>query len=265
MKLGFFGCGNMGEAFLKSICEKNLIPSSSITVCNREAEKNERLVSEYEVASTLDGTDIQDSDILFLGFKPQNLEDIVFTPKEGMIVVSMLAGKKIDTIQKQFLNTKVVRIMPNVGQFVGQGMTGMLFDSESAFSTEEKALIHSLIQSGGAVMELENEEQIDAIGAISGSGPAYFFRFSEALQKSAESLGFSSAQAELLVRQTLIGSAMLLQENPEDSCGMWREKVTSPKGTTEQALRVFNEDGLDALAQKAVEAAIKRTKALGVE
>jgi pyrroline-5-carboxylate reductase len=263
MKLGFFGCGNMGEAFLKSICEKNLIPSSNITVCNRESDKNERLVETYEVQSTLDCADLQDSDILFLGFKPQNLEEIKFTPKEGMIVISMLAGKKISAIQKQFLNIKVVRIMPNVGQFVGQGMTGLLFAPQSKFTTEEKALIHSLIQSGGNVLELDNEDQIDAIGTISGSGPAYFFRFAEALAKSAESLGFSSDQSEQLVRQTLIGSAHLLQKNPNDSSSDWREKVTSRGGTTEQALRVFNEEGLDALAQKAVDAAMKRTKELG--
>ncbi len=253
----------MGEAFLSGILKSKLCNSEDIIACNRTAEKNKKLEKKYQIKTTLQPSDLSDCDILFLGFKPQNLADITFTPKSGIVVISMLAGKKVSTIQEIFLNTKIVRIMPNVGQFVGKGTTGLFFNPQSNFTSDEKATVRSLLASGGQVLELEKETQIDWIGAISGSGPAYFFRFAEALQHAGEKLGFTPQQAESLVRQTFIGSAYLLEQNPNDTFSTWREHVTSPKGTTEQALRILNEKDLDELIEQAVNAAIKRTQELG--
>jgi pyrroline-5-carboxylate reductase len=262
MKLGFFGCGNMGESFLRGIIQKELCTPEDILVCDKTEERLVVLKEKYSILTTLDSKDLENCDILFLGFKPQNLVDIQFSSRKGMIVISMLAGKQVSAIGEKFLNTKIVRIMPNIGQFVEQGMTGLFFGLAD-FSSEEKTTIRSLLASGGTVLDLETEQQIDWIGAISGSGPAYFFRFAEALQSSAEQLGFAPDQAEMLVRQTLIGSAYLLQNNPDDSCSLWRERVTSPKGTTEQALRIFNEQDIDTLVKTAIDAAMKRTQELG--
>ena len=265
MKLGFFGCGNMGEAFLGGIIKKGVCSEENILVYDRAAERLQILQEKYAVATTLNSNDLEDCDVLFLGFKPQGLSTIGFTPKAGMIVISMLVGKEIVSIEEKFPQTKIARIMPNVGLFVGKGMTGLFFNPENTFTSEERETVRSLLTAGEKVLELEAEEQIDKLSTISGSGPAYFFRFAEALQQSAEQLGFTPEQSELMVKQTLIGSAQLLQDNPNDSCALWREKVTSPKGTTEQALRIFNENDINALVQEAVDAAKKRSEELSKE
>jgi len=253
----------MGESFLNGILKKGVCPSSDIIICDKTVERLQLLQEKYGVETTTNSKDIEDCDILFLGFKPQNLADIQFTPKEGMIVISMLVGKNSALIAEKFPQTKIARIMPNVGQFVGKGMTGLFF--AESFNESEQSIVRALLEAGGTVLELKQEEQIDAMSTISGSGPAYFFRFAEALQKSAEKLGFSSEQSELLVRQTLIGSAHILQENPKDTFALWRERVTSPKGSTEQALRVFNENDINTLVQKASQSALKRTKEFQTE
>lgn len=260
MKLGFFGCGNMGESFLNGILKKAVCRSSDIIICEKTAERRQVLKEKYSVAVTTDSKDIENCDILFLGFKPQNLADIQFAPKEKMIVISMLVGKNSALIAEKFPQTKIARIMPNVGQFVGKGMTGLFFDV--TFTESEQSTVRSLLESGGKVLKLEQEEQIDAMSTISGSGPAYFFRFAEAMQRAGEKFGFTPEQSELLVKQTLIGVGEILQKNPDDSCSVWREKVTSPKGSTEQALRIFNEANIDSLVQKASESALKRTEEL---
>lgn len=265
MKLGFFGCGNMGEAFLKSIVAKEVFLPRDITVCNREAEKNERLAKVYGVNTTLHAEDLETCDYLILGFKPQNLAEISFTPKQGMVVISMLAGKTIEKIEDRLLNTKIVRIMPNLGQFTGYGVTGVVFHPTMSFAQTEKDIVRDIVESGGKMLLLPNEEKIDQLSTISGSGPAYFFLFAEKLVQAAKKYGFTDTEADILVRQTFLGSAEIAKQNPSDSFADWRKKVTSPKGTTEQAIRIFEEKELGEIVEEAALAALKRTEELAQE
>lgn len=265
MKLGFFGCGNMGEAFLKSILSQKVFESQDIIVCNREAEKNNRLAKQYNVKTTLAPSGLQDCDILMVAFKPQNLAEISFVPRKGMVVVSMLAGKTIEKVQEKFMNTKIVRIMPNLGQFVDFGVTGVVFDPTTNFEDVEREIVFLILESGGKVLELETETRLDQLSTISGSGPAYFFLFAEKLVEAAQKYGFSEEEADLLVRQTFLGSAEIAKQNPDNTFALWREKVTSPKGTTEQAIRVFEEADLGKIVEEAAFAALKRTQELSQE
>lgn len=254
----------MGEAFLKSVLGQKLFSSSGILICEKKEERCAQLRDKYGVQTTQDPLDLQNCAYLILAFKPQNLADIQF-PTSSMIVITMLAGKTIASVKKKFLSTKVVRIMPNLGQFVGQGMTGVVFDSTASFTSQEEEIVKNILTSGGKILTLESEEKLDQLSTISGSGPAYFFLFAEQLVQTAKQYGFSEEEADLLVRQTFLGSAEIMRQNPEDSFALWRERVTSPKGTTEQALRVFQEADLQKIITEAAQSALDRTHELAQE
>ena len=262
MKLGFLGCGNMGTAILDGVVSGE-IGIDSILVANKEKEKNEILAEKYGIQTTTKVVDLQDCDVIILGIKPQGLESLKFIPKEGSIIVSLLAGTQVSYLREKFPSARIVRTMPNLGQFVGRGMTGIFFDPDSGFEEAEIELVEKLFFAGGKTLQLETEEKIDWIGAISGSGPAYFLAFAEALIASAIDLGFSLEEADILVRQTLLGTGEVVEKFPEDSLAEWKKKVMSPGGTTEQAILSFEKSKLDLIMKDAVDAAMKRTKEMG--
>ena len=259
MKLAFYGCGNMGTAILDAVVKQKVFSSDEIIVLNRTEEKNEILFQKYKVNTTLNSKDLESVDMVVLGFKPQQLSEIDFNPKEGAVLISLLAGKTFAELQNKFPNTKIVRTMPNLGQFAGEGMTGIVFDK--GFTESEKESVKNIFNAGGKVLELDTEEKLNSLTVISGCGPAYFFRFAEILSGQAESLGFSAEDANLLARQTLVGAAEVIKQS-EDSLGIWREKVTSKGGVTAAGLQGFADGGLEKVIEKGIAAALKRNEEL---
>jgi pyrroline-5-carboxylate reductase len=262
MNVGFLGCGTMGTAILDGIIARGIV-SDPILVANREKKKNDILVEKYGVCTTQKVSDLRDRDIVILGIKPQGLTELKFVPKEGAIIISLLAGTSVVRLREKFPMSRIVRTMPNLGQFAGKGMTGMFFDPNSGFEEEEQVFVEALFSAGGKTLLLDSEEKIDWIGAISGSGLAYFFCFAEYLMQAAISLGFTESEADLLVRQTFLGAGEVADQFADTSLVEWKKKVMSPGGTTEQAIAIFEKGKLDSLVQKAVNAAMKRTKELG--
>ncbi|MCF7830933.1 pyrroline-5-carboxylate reductase [Candidatus Gracilibacteria bacterium] len=264
MKLGILGCGNMGEAFLQSILERKIISLADILVCDLDPKRREVLSRKYDVATTDKVQELVNQELLLLAIKPQNLRDLPVIEKET-IIISMLAGTSVSKLKTKFPQAKIVRIMPNLGQFVGLGMTGVFWDKKISFSSTEKEIIQLILTSDAKVLELEKEDLLDKLAAISGSGPAYFLSFAENIVVAAQELGFTEKEAELLVRQTFVGTAKILQENPEDSLAEWRDKVTSPQGTTAEALRSFKKNDLERIVLSAVRAAEKRAGEINQE
>lgn len=261
MKIFFLGCGNMGEAFLKSGLEKNIFLPKDVLVLGKTQTRKDYLKKKYGVNYAQKIEEMQQSDIIFLGVKPQNLEELPVQNLEGKIVISILAGSPIIKISEKFQNAKIVRTMPNLGQFVNAGMSGMFFDKN--FTNEEKKIVKSIFTSGGKIVEVHNEEMLDAVTAISGSGPAYFFNFVEKLELAAQKLGFSNKDSELLAKQTFFGSADILKNYPADSAEIWKKKVCSKGGTTEKAIENFENSDFEKIIFESAKASMNRAKELG--
>ena len=254
----------MGTAILDGVISKG-ISSEPIMVSTRKKQSSDALIEKYGVSATQTAKDLQDRDVIILGIKPQGLDELKFVPKDGAIVVSLLVGTPVARLREKFPTARIVRTMPNLGQLVGTGMTGIFFDPDSGFEEHESDFVASLFSAGGKVLRLDAEEKIDWIGAISGSGPAYFFAFAEALSLSAIELGFSPDEAEILVRQTLTGAGEVVEKFDETSLSEWKQRVMSPGGTTEQAIASLEKSNLGGIVKKAVGAAMKRTKEMSAE
>lgn len=266
MKITFIGGGNMGEAFIASLTQKEVYKPSDITVIGRTQERLDLLHQKYGVKTTTDINEVQNAKIIFLAIKPQGVETLptfTFKKDKSPILISILAGTTVQKLQMQFVNTKVVRTMPNLGQFVGEGMTGLYFDNTTNFTNLEKEEINNIFSAGGKTVEVNEEHKIDAITAISGSGPAYAFYFLEAFETAAQELGFTAKEAKTLTRQTLVGATEILKANNNDSPQEWRKKVTSKGGTTEAACNILVNSEFKKILTQAVTAAQSKAKELG--
>jgi pyrroline-5-carboxylate reductase len=259
------GFGNMGKTYANSFISSRFIKPEDIHILTRSlhATSNEYGIP-YSNFTIIPTNRIEDFDIIILAVKPQDFSSLAsgIKPflKPNQIVFSVMAGVTISTIEKQLGCSKIVRSMPNIPTQIGKGMT--VFSASSYVDRKELFIIQNLINTTGKSIYVENEKLIDAATAISGSGPAYVFYFMNAMIKAAEGLGFSQSEAELLVNQTFMGSVDL-QNTSSISNEDWIKKVASKGGTTEQALKVFNENSVEDAIIKAVQAANNRALELG--
>ncbi|MFN4262755.1 MAG: pyrroline-5-carboxylate reductase [Thioalkalivibrionaceae bacterium] len=207
---------------------------------------------------------VRDTTIVILAVKPQSFDTLAseLSPLQlaPAAAVSVMAGVPAERLAGAFApGTPIARAMPNTPALAGVGMTGLWFDAH--FDVPRKARIETLLLAVGQALEVTDEAQLHAVTALSGSGPAYLFRFGEALIRAGTTLGLDEAQASLLARETLFGAATLARGEP-DLAGL-RAQVTSPGGTTAAALECFDRDGrLDALVKEALAAAHQRSRAL---
>lgn len=265
MKVIIMGFGNMGQTYANSFISSRFIKPEDIHILTRSLHATS---IEYGIPSsnftTSPNNRIEDFDIIILAVKPQDFSSLAsgIKPflKPNQIVFSVMAGVTISTIEKQLGCSKIVRSMPNIPTQIGKGMT--VFSASSYVDRKELFIIQNLINTTGKSIYVENEKLIDAATAISGSGPAYVFYFMNAMIKAAEGLGFSQSEAELLVNQTFMGSVDL-QNTSSLSNENWIKKVASKGGTTEQALKVFNENSVEEVVIKAIQAANNRALELG--
>lgn len=268
--LAFLGAGSMGGAILRGVVASGIRVDGGITATNRTPEKAAAFadldgVTSIALSEATDGNAdaVSKARIVLVGVKPAMVPDLLreIAPHlaDDAIVVSLAAGVTLQTFADNLgADVRVIRSMPNTPSTVGKGVTGLA--AGAAASAEDLALVHSLFETVGAVVEVP-ESQIDALSTISGSGPAYVYLLIEELTKAAVGMGFSETDARTMVEQTFIGATALLDASGEEPSEL-RRRVTSPKGTTERAVAVLQEAHLERTFADAAAAALARAKEL---
>ncbi len=261
-KIGVIGCGNMGEAIVRGIVKSKNIKSTQIIVSDVDPDKLEMVVEKYNVAGTTSNRRVvENSQIIFLSVKPKDLENTVLPIKDAFknkTVISVLAGIKISKIKDLISEATIIRCMPNTPALIGEGAIGVSFEENIDISKKEELI--DILKSMGIVVEV-NEELMDAVTGLSGSGPAYVFMFIEALIQGGIKEGLSYQQAKELAVQTVLGSARLVKETGEHP-SVLRDKVSSPGGTTIYAIHKLEEKSLKDAVISAVSEATKRSREL---
>lgn len=253
----------MGSALVRGSLKSHFLEEKNIVAFDKEKEKLESFCKELNVVSAAsNGEAVLGSDYIFLCVKPQQMKEVLseigpkLQPKQCL--VSIAAGVRTNTIETSLsVNIPLVRVMPNTPAMVGVGMTAV---TKARNATEDHLrFVVDFFSSVGKVAVLE-EELFDTVTAVSGSGPAYFFYLTEALEEAGKKLGLSSELAKLFSRQTCLGAAQMLvgAQDPK----VLREKVTSPGGTTEAALKYLKEKDWSNVFVEAVHCAQERSKVL---
>lgn len=265
MRLGLIGGGNMAHAIALAALRSGFCAASDLLVSEPSAERRE-LFATAGVRTVWDNAAVAaESDVLILAVKPQVMEAALASVRTALnpartLVVSIAAGRRAGQIEQGLpAGTRVVRVMPNTPLLAGVGMSVL---AAGANATPDDVLqVRTLFEAGGRVLELA-EELFDAVTAVSGSGPAYFFLLVEALAAAGKQVGIPPEAAALLARQTFVGAARLL-ESTDTPVETLRRQVTSPGGTTAAAIETFEAGGLLDLVARAVSAATTRGRELG--
>lgn len=261
--IALLGVGKLGEALLSGLLRAGHAPAGVVAAERSEARAAD-IAERYGVATASALQAVAQADVVLLAVKPQDmrvaLAEMAPAVRPGTLVVSMAAGTTIRTIEAELPEgTHVVRVMTNTPVFVDEAMSVL---SGGTHSREEHlALVEDLLRPVGRVLRLP-ESQLDAVTALSGSGPAYFFYLVEAMTDAGILLGLPRAVAAELIVQTAVGSARMLQESDEHPVVL-REAVMSPAGTTISAIRVMEDHGVRAAMLAALEAARDRSRQLG--
>jgi pyrroline-5-carboxylate reductase len=262
-KVAVIGAGVMGEALISALITYGVKPTN-IVISEKREERAAELITRYKVANAALAQNVAQSDLILLVVKPQDmatvLAEIAPVISKGVLVISFVAGKQIRSIADQIGTSAnpVIRVMPNTPTLVGAGMAAI--SCCVLVTPEQKDFTLGFLGAVGKVIEVDEDLQ-DAVTATSGSGPAYFFRFVEAMIDGAVALGLSKEDATTLTIQTIVGSAKLLDQSG-DSPTTLRENVTSPNGTTFAALNSFNDSDISATVAKAMKAARDRSQEL---
>ncbi len=265
MRISFIGGGNMGEAMLSAVLAAELAVADEVAVSDVSRERREYLAERYGVTVTGDSRQaIAGSDVVVLAVKPQNLAEAMAGLRDGLtpgqLVLSIVAGARITTLQRDLGHAAVVRSMPNTPAQIGQGMTVWTFAPE--VSAEQRQTAGAILGAMGREIAVEDEDDIDKATAVSGSGPAYLFLFVEALAAAAVDIGLSTDIAQELVLATVLGAGRLVEQSGRDPAEL-RRMVTSPGGTTAAALAELAEGKFSELVTRAVRAAYQRARELG--
>mgnify|MGYP001069365205 CR=1 FL=1 len=267
----FIGAGNMSGAILAGMINRGIAPEQIIAT-NRRAEKQQSLNQKYGVITHLSNQDaIAKADVIILGVKPQMMLALLSELKEqgvnfaDKLIISVAAGLTSDRYLDILGPVRFIRSMPNTPSMIGLGMTGLFYvgqdEKEPNIVEQDKALAEIIFSAVGEYVWLEREAQIDDIAAVSGSGPAYYFLFMEAMRNKAIALGFSEETATLLAKQTAYGASKMAFES-ELNVEQLRRNVTSPGGTTAAAIEVFEAKDLRGIVDEALDAAIDKAKIL---
>lgn len=267
-QIAFIGTGNMAGAIIGGLLHKGFAPEQ-ITGTTRSDDSARRASDSYGIRVITDNdAAIANADVVVLAVKPQMMAATCAAIRDSVqarkpLVVSVAAGLEADTLN-QWLGggLALVRCMPNTPSMVGAGVSGLY--ANAAVTEAHKTLVNEMFNAVGITHWVTEEADMHTVTAICGSAPAYYYRFTEALIHCATARGMSPEDAQQLASQVALGAARMMTETT-DTPARLREKVTSPGGTTEQALRVFNEQGLDDLMARAVEACVARSESLSSE
>jgi pyrroline-5-carboxylate reductase len=261
--IGFIGAGNMTEALIKGILAAGAFRSEDILISDIRSERLAELSGRFGVAVANDNADLAArADIVVLAVKPQVMSNILGPLKAvigpGKLIISIAAGIRIARIAAVFGDVPIIRAMPNTPALVGEG-TSVLCANPPAQKYLDTAM--KMFSAVGFATSVEDEALLDAVTAVSGSGPAYYFLVMEEMVKAAVSLGLTPRMARDLVLQTARGAAILASEADKagETAAELRRKVTSPKGTTEAAMNVMINGGFGEILTRAIKAARDRS------
>ncbi|RKR77324.1 pyrroline-5-carboxylate reductase [Otariodibacter oris] len=262
-KVAFIGAGNMAFAIISGLI-KSGYPSELVIACNKSNQARRDELKNMGVTVNLSNRQaVEQADVIILAVKPQVMAEVCaefanvdFSHKW---VLSVAAGISVTRLENLLPTAKnIIRSMPNTPSLIGEGLSG-LFAKKSVDPTACE-FTESLLSSVGKCYWVESEDKLNQIIAITGSSPAYFFRFMEAMQQSAVQMGFSEQDARFLVQSVALGASKMVVENPDIPLSTLRENVTSKGGTTAQALSVFEQHNLSEIVNQAMHAAIKRAE-----
>ena len=266
MKIAFVGGGNMGEAMLAAVLEEGLATKGdTTTISDVSTVRRDHLHEKYSVFVTESNLEaISGKDIVILAVKPRNLAGVMAELggklKSGQVVLSIIAGARLDTLSRGLKHRCIVRAMPNTPAQVGEGMS--VWTATTGVSEEQRGLVGAILGAMGAEIYVDDEKYLDMATAVSGSGPAYFFLMVESLIDAAVEVGLPRDTARKLVLQTMLGSSRFIQASGKEPAEL-RQMVTSPGGTTAQALEQFEKGQFTELVKRAVKAAYDKARQLG--
>ena len=266
--LWMVGAGKMGQALYQAWRAHNVSIETMILIDPNAQPTDLKLKALDQWSHTIPSNN-KTPDCLILAVKPQIMADIVPLYhnhlRSDTLIISIAAGISLQTLADLCSNPQqpIIRLIPNTPAMIGQGMTGGIANSYT--TAAHRTCAETLAQAAGQFVWLDNEEQMHAVTALSGSGPAYIFALIEALTAAGIAQNLSPQMSEALARQTVIGSAALAAAQPDVSTVTLRQNVTSPNGTTAAGLSVLqaSENGLDDLLKRTVDAAAKRSRELG--
>lgn len=270
MKITFLGGGNMANALIGGL-RKQGYSAAGIQVVEPLQVNREKLTATFGVrcCAAIDAAALN-CEVLVLAVKPQHIREAL-APLTGQfaghlktqLIISIAAGLRLADISRWLGGYRqLVRSMPNSPALIGAGITGLYADA--AVGREGRDTAEKILRAVGSTLWIDNEAKMDAVTAVSGSGPAYVFYFIEALQNAAQSLGIDAPAARQLAIETFVGAGRLAEQSQEDVAQL-RERVTSKGGTTAAALASFDADNIAAAILRGVQAAAERGRTLGEE
>jgi len=269
----FIGGGNMGRALISGLLA-NGFHAMQLSVVEANAETALKLHEDFGVQgiSSLEqiSFDFSKNNVVVMAIKPQDFNVVAkglaaklkHASAPGPLIVSIAAGIRLQDMSRWLDHARCVRAMPNTPALIGKGITGLFADT--AVSATDRQLAETICSAVGQSVWVADEKLMDAVTAVSGSGPAYVFAFLEAMQSAGEKLGLDAASARKLAYATLEGATQLAH-NSDEHAGKLRERVTSKGGTTAAALEVLQQEGWHQILEKAIAAANQRGKAMGDE
>lgn len=265
--IGFIGGGAMAEAMIKGIIKNGLYQPTQITASDPLAVRRQVLAEKYRISTTTSNPDcISGKDVIVLAIKPQSSSEAMSDFRQALrpeqLVLSIVAGLPIRTIEDGLAHHSIVRVMPNTPAQIEQGMS--VWTATGAVTEAQRNQAGAILRSLGREVFVPSESYLDAATAMNGSGPAYVFLFLEAFIDAGVHIGFSRPIAQELAVQTILGSVMMARETGLHPAEL-RNMVTSPAGTTAAALYELEGGGLRSAVLRGVIAAFERSKELGTQ
>jgi pyrroline-5-carboxylate reductase len=243
MKITIVGCGNMGLVYARAFLKYNIVTKESLLLVEKNEVRKEEL-KKLDIGRVVvpDDNTISESDVIILAVKPQDFSELAGQLKKVLngrtVLLSIMAGVTIKKLEEVLKHKIIIRAMPNSPVEIGLGVTA--YSSSAGLSHDVVKKAENLLSTTGRSIYFENEEMLDAVTAISGSGPAYFFYFVKTLIEAAKQMGMDEGTAGILVKQTMLGSFHLIN-NANKSLDDLIKTVASKGGTTEAALQTFND------------------------
>ena len=269
-QLAFIGCGVMAESMIAGLLRKNLVKSKQIVASHPRAARREDLTAKYGIqvfetnSEAVKNIRENENSLVALCVKPQRLSSVLTELNNevapNQVVCSIIAGAKIKTLSKSLANEKIVRAMPNTPSQIGAGITA--WTCTESISENERAQIRALLTALGKEIYVETENMIDMATSLSATGPTYIFMVMEALTDAGVHMGFSREMAKELVQETMLGSILFAMESHKHPAEL-RNMVTSPGGTSADAIYQMEKGGLRTVLSKAVYSAYQKAVALG--
>lgn len=266
-KIAIIGCGNMGLIYANSFLRYKITSKENLLLVEKNSDRQMSL-SAMDIGKVVTVTDklISECDIVILAVKPQDFKDLAQDLKQAIhpnsVVLSIMAGTEISFIQAQLNHSLIVRAMPNLPVEISMGMTA--YSASHELAHDKMMLVENLLSTTGRTLYLKEEKQLNAVTALSGSGPAYFFYFMKYLVDAGIAMGLDEHVSSILAKQTMLGSFHLIN-NGQKTLDEYIASVTSKGGTTEAALKIFNEHQMGSVIVEALQHAERRAEELAIK